>query len=114
MPIELSDGTTVQVQAPVLPHIRAAPPNPANVTVLPVAGPPGPPGSAGSGYVRHEQTTPAAVVDIAHNLGRWPGAVTLTSLDGSITYVEYGVQHLDLNTVRISIDTPTAYVALIV
>lgn len=113
MPISLAPGVTVQVDPPVMPTVRAAPPQAPTVTVLPVAGPQGPAGPAGAGYHRHEQTTPAAVVDIEHGFGRWPAAILLTSPDGTITFTAFRVEMLDVDTVRISIDKPTAYVALI-
>lgn len=113
MPIDLAPGVTVRVEPPVMPTVLAAPPAGSTVTVLPVAGPPGPMGPGGGAYHRHEQVTPASVVTIEHNFGRWPAAIILTSLDGSIAFTVFGVEMIDLDTIRISIDKPTAYVALI-
>lgn len=112
MSVDLAPGVTVQVAPPVVPEVAAQSPS-ATVAVVPIAGPPGPAGVAGGGYFRHEQTTPAAVVTIEHGFGRWPATVLLTSLDGAVTFSTFGVEMLDLDTVRISIDKPTAYVALI-
>lgn len=95
-----------------MPTITAEPPTSTTV-VIPVAGPQGPPGTSSGAYLRHEQSTPASVVTIVHDFGRWPAAIMLTSLDGSITFTTFGVEFLDLDTIRISIDKPTAYVALI-
>lgn len=113
MSIDLGHGVTVQVVPPDVPALRMGPPEPTTVTVLPVVGPQGPAGPAGAGYFRHEQATPTTVATVEHGFGRWPAAVTLTSLDGSVLYDEFGVQNLDLDTIRITTDTPAAYVALI-
>lgn len=48
MPIDLSDGVTVQVDQLQLPVLQVVPPS-SVVTVLPVVGPPGPRGPAGGG-----------------------------------------------------------------
>jgi hypothetical protein len=109
VPFDLAPGVEIAVAPPVVPAVRAQPPS-GNVAVVPVAGPPGP---AGSGYHRHEQTIPASVVTIEHGFGRWPAAILLTSLDGSVTFTTFGVEMIDLNTIRISIDKPTAYTAMI-
>lgn len=77
-------------------------------------GSPGPPGGPGGGNYRHDQTVAAAVVTIVHNLGRYPAGVSLHSLDLSLNYTEYVVQHLDINTVRVSMDTPTACTVLLI
>lgn len=112
MSIEFATGLTVQVEPPGIPVIRTEVPS-STVAVIPLEGPRGPAGSSGGAYLRHEQTTPASVVTVVHDFGRWPAAIVLTSLDGSITFTTFGVEFLDLNTIRISIDKPTAYVALI-
>lgn len=121
MSLNLAPGVTVEVDPPDLPEIRAEPPS-STVAVVPVAGPagpigedgpPGPAGPPGGAYFRHNQIIPASVVTIEHGFGRWPAAITLTSLDGSIAFAVFGVEMIDLDTIRISIDQPTAYVALI-
>lgn len=121
MSLNLAPNVTVQVDPPELPEIRAEPPS-SVVAVVSVAGPAGAPGPVGpqgpagpggGAYFRHEQTIPASVVTIVHDFGRWPAAITLTSLDGSIAFAVFGVEMIDLDTIRISIDQPTAYVALI-
>lgn len=115
MSIELSHDAIVQVAPPVLPEVHMDIPAVGVVTV-PIAGPQGAQGPSGSGsgaYLRHEQSSPASVVTIVHDFGRWPSSITLTSIDGSITFAVFGVEMIDLNTIRISIDQPTAYVALI-
>lgn len=63
---------------------------------------------------RYDQTTAAAVTTIVHNLGRYPAGVSLHSLDLTVNYDEYMVQHLDTNTLRISMDTPTEFTALLI
>lgn len=110
MAIDLGDGAIVKVAPPPLPTVTTAPPGPENVRVLPVAGPPGP---AGGSNFRFDQAIPAAVWTIEHNLGRRPVSVALFSDDFAQEYGEFAVQHLDLNSLRISMETPTAGVALL-
>lgn len=60
--------------------------------------------SGPAAYV-HTQVVPQAVVTVAHGLGYRP-AVSMFSPDFGVQYAEFGVQHLDVNTVRVSMDTP--------
>jgi hypothetical protein len=62
--------------------------------------------SAPSGFV-HTQLVPQAVVTVTHSLGYRP-AVSMFSLDFSVQYDEFGTEHLDTDTVRVSMDTPYA------
>lgn len=57
------------------------------------------------------QTTPASVVVVRHGLGFRP-SVSLFSLDYSVEYADYGVQHMSENELRISMDQPTPCVVL--
>lgn len=59
------------------------------------------------------QDLAATVWTINHNLGRRPAAVALFSLDWLTQFGQYVVQHLDENTLRVSMDTPTAGNALV-
>jgi hypothetical protein len=62
----------------------------------------------------HSQTVAAAVWGpIVHSLGRHPAAVSLFSADFGEQYAEFVVQHLDTDSLRIAMDTPTAGIALI-
>lgn len=70
-------------------------------------------GAGGAVTVEHTQATPASVWIVNHNLGVRPAAVAVFSSDFGITYDEYAVQHLSADTLRISMDTPTAGKALI-
>lgn len=63
---------------------------------------------------RFDQTVPQSVFTVDHNLGRYPVAVSLFSLDLSVNYSEYIVQHLDINSLRITMDLPTAVSVLLV
>jgi hypothetical protein len=73
-----------------------------------------PPGQGGDApWLKHVQSLPQSVFTVAHGFGREPAAVSLHSLDLSEEYAGYQVAHLDPNTVRISMDVPTACVALI-
>lgn len=117
-PFEISPGSVVHVDPPTVPALAMAPPVSTTVLVLPVAGPQGPqgvPGTAGDATLQHlhTQSTPQAVVTVVHNLGRRPASVTLFSLDFAQNFDAYQITHIDTTSLRISIDTPTAYVALI-
>lgn len=57
----------------------------------------------------HVQTVAQSVVTVAHNLGFRPG-VAAFSLDYATQYSEFTTQHLDGNTVRVSMDNPQACV----
>lgn len=105
MPIVL-DGD-VRVAPPVLPAVRVAPPSPSSVVVLPVAGPTGPPGATGGDPFVHTQDVPQSVWTVEHGFGRYPVAWSLHDTSGLLCS-EYQVQHLDLNTSRVSMDVPTA------
>lgn len=119
MPIEFEPGTTVKVVPPSIPTFKAGIPGTTSVQfeqprstamVVPVVGPPGP---AGGEAFQFEQVIPASVWTINHNLGRYPGLVALYDLVLSTNYSEYVVQHLTVNSLRISMDTPTAGIAFL-
>lgn len=119
MPVEFEPGTTIKVVPPSIPGIKVTGPNTptvaferpsSTVTAFPVVGPPGP---AGGQAFQFTQSTPATVWTVNHNLGRYP-AVQLFSLDLSANYAEFLVQHLDLQTLRVSMETPTAGIAFCV
>lgn len=81
------------------------------LTVVPVPG-------GGSTVTRpiqyvHTQVLAATVWTIDHNLGRRPAAVALFSADWTTQYSQYLVQHLDENSLRVAMDTPTAGLALV-
>lgn len=57
----------------------------------------------------HVQALAQAVVTVTHGLGYRP-AVSAFSLDYSQQYAEFQTQHLDENTVRVSMDSPRACV----
>lgn len=62
-------------------------------------GPEGPPGPPGDTY-RHVQGAPAAVWTIAHNLGYYPGGITVRDSGGDIHIGR--VEYVDENNVVIS------------
>lgn len=64
-------------------------------------------------WLKHVQTVPQSVFTVEHGFGREPAAVSLYSLDLAHRFEGYDVAHPDLNTVRVSMDVPTACVALI-
>lgn len=53
----------------------------------------------------HVQAVPQAVVTVTHGLGYRPGVSAFT-LDFSRQYSEFQTEHLDENTVRVSMDQP--------
>lgn len=109
--IDLGNGLTVQIIQPATPVINTLSPVGGAVVVVPVSGIPGAPGGGG---FRWDQTIPSTVWTITHNLGRYPAVVTVHSADLSISYAEFGVQHLDTSTLRISMDVALAGTALLI
>lgn len=104
--------TNVLVQTPATPVIYPAPLVDPAVTVLPIsgpAGPTGPPGPSGGGVTfEFHQVIPQSVwPPIIHNFGRYPIAWSLYDTDGRLCD-EYIVEHLDVNTCRVSMDVATA------
>lgn len=99
--VPISGSRPVQV-------VQLAPPS---LTVVPVPGG----GSTITEPIQylHVQSLAATVWTITHNLGRRPAAVALFSLDWLTQFGQYNVQHLDANTLRVSMDTPTAGNALV-
>lgn len=71
-------------------------------------------GGTGTATTRYDQTTAATVWLVDHNLGRYPAAVALFMPDLSEQYREYKIQHLSVNSLRVSMDIPTAGVALLI
>jgi hypothetical protein len=63
---------------------------------------------AATGHV-HLQVVPQAVVTVNHGLGYRP-SVAMFSTDYGTHYAEFQTQHLDENTVRVSMDNPQACV----
>lgn len=55
----------------------------------------------------HIQSTPQSVWDVYHALGRYPAAFSLHD-DSDVLCSNYRVQHMDLNSLRVSMDTPIA------
>lgn len=106
-------GNAVQILQPVAPIINATPPVGFGgaVVVVPVSGIPGTPGG---GAFRWNQTVSATVWTVPHDLGRYPAVATVHSLDLAQSYTEFGVQHLDMNTLRITMDVALAGTALLI
>lgn len=82
-----------------------------------VIGLPGSGGGGGGGggtapYV-HNQPLPSAVWTINHHLGYRPSSVSVFNGDYTIAYDEFYVQHFDLNTVRLGMETPISGIALV-
>ena len=60
------------------------------------------------------QSIPSAVWGpIAHQFGFRPVAVAVFSLDYTTQYAEFNVQHFDVNSLRLGMETPVSGVALI-
>lgn len=62
--------------------------------------------SAPGGFV-HMQLVPQSVITVAHGLGYRP-AVSMFSPDFGVQYAEFATEHIDVNTVRVAMDTPHA------
>ena len=106
-PPQLGPGARIRIGPPVLPAVAAAPPSLRGVVVVPAPGPPGPPGPAGVSPVEHVQAIPQAVWTVEHGLGRYPVAWSLIDTDGALCG-EFVIEHLDVDTLRVCMDVPTA------
>jgi len=103
----LAPGVRVRVAPPVLPRIEVARPSPTAAVLVPVTGPRGPKGDVGGESVIHHQAVPQAVWTVEHGMGKYPVAWSLFDTDGQLCG-EYLVEHLDEDTLRVSMDIPTA------
>lgn len=56
----------------------------------------------------HDQEIPSTVWTVQHNLGRYPAAVSVFSNDLSVEWSEFGVLHIDLNSLYITADIAIA------
>jgi hypothetical protein len=107
--VALPSGPAVVVQAPVPSTISEALPSSSTV-VVPVAGPPGPQGPAGTGsdtVYEYQQTVPQSVWVVNHQFGRYPVAWSLFDTAARLCD-EYSIEHVDVNTCRVSMDVATA------
>jgi len=59
------------------------------------------------------QSTPQSIWTVAHNLGQYPAAVSVFSSDMQMQFDEFSVRHTDVNNLLVSMDTPSAGVAVI-
>lgn len=104
-------GTTVLIQTPVMPSIQAFPLSGPPTIVVPAYGPPGPagpPGPSGGGVTfEFHQSVPQSVWVVNHQFGRYPIAWSLYDTDNRLCD-EYIVEHIDVNTCRVSMDVATA------
>jgi hypothetical protein len=69
-------------------------------------------GGEGPGRYEHVQAVAQSVWTVNHGLGARPPAVSVFSLDFETQFDEFTVQHLDVNSLLISVDVPTAGRAL--
>jgi hypothetical protein len=70
-------------------------------------------GGGGAANFVFTQPTPQSVWTVAHNLGQYPSAVSVFSADLQMQYDEFSIRHTDVNHLLVSMDTPTAGVAVI-
>lgn len=70
-------------------------------------------GGGGTANYVFTQSTPQSVWTVAHNLGQYPSAVSVFSADMQTQYDEFSVRHTDVNNLLVSMDTPSAGVAVI-
>lgn len=59
----------------------------------------GPPGPPGGGTYMHAQNDPAAVWNVAHNMGRYP---SVTVVDSNFEEIYPDVKYLDSNVIRVT------------
>lgn len=110
--VSMPSVPVVEIDLPSLPQLTVTPPAPSSSPILIVpgpVGPQGPRGPAGGGATFEYQQSIAQSVwtPIIHNFGRYPVAWSLFDDAGRLCD-EYIVQHLDVNTSRVSMDVPTA------
>lgn len=90
--------------------IRDQPIDGASIAAAGPQGPKGDPGSTTSGPpptgFEHIQAIPASSWTVDHNLNRIPNAVTVYDTANSV--IDAGVQVLDLNSIEVYMDIPTA------
>lgn len=69
-------------------------------------------GGGGSSYL-HTQSIAQSIWTVPHGLGSYPAAVSVFSANFQTQYDEFWIRHTDTNNLLISMDTPTAGVAVI-
>lgn len=69
-------------------------------------------GGGGDGSFEFVQAVAQSVWSVQHNLGYRPASVSVFSLDFTMQYDEFAVQHVTTNQLLISMDEPTAGRAL--
>jgi hypothetical protein len=69
-------------------------------------------GGGGGSFV-FTQVTPQSVWTVAHNLGQYPASVSVFSSDMQMQFDEFSIRHTDVNNLLVSMDTPSAGVAVI-
>jgi hypothetical protein len=70
-------------------------------------------GGGGAANFVFTQSTPQSVWTVAHNLGQYPSGVSVFSADMQTQYDEFSIRHTDVNNLLVSMDTPSAGVAVI-
>lgn len=70
-------------------------------------------GSGGGSSYTHTQSIAQSIWTVPHGLGSYPAAVSVFSADLATQYDEFWIRHTDVNNLLISMDTPTAGVAVI-
>lgn len=99
MTIEVIDGYSVDVEAPLLsPDVEMPVTLSLDVQVVPVQGLPGVPGASLEGGYTHTQSAPAAEWNINHGLGKYPTVLLFTDSDGDQP-VETDVHYIDVNNI---------------
>lgn len=104
--VEIVEGETTIITVDQGAQGPAGPPGPQGA-----AGPQGPAGALGGQYT-HNQAVAAAIWTITHNLGFKPGGIKVFDTAG--TQVEGDIEHLDVNTVRLTFSSGfsgTAYLS---
>jgi hypothetical protein len=78
------------------------------VTVVPPAG-----GGIPITAYMHIQEIPSTVWTVQHHLGRYPAAVSVFTDDFSVQWTEFGVLHIDTNSLYITADIAISGKALV-
>lgn len=112
-PITTTVVSSVEVAAPRVAVIEIRQPLASLYDITGKPGPTGPVGPAGTTNVsfQHEQTTPATVWQITHELGYDPAGFTVVATDGYVID-DFGIQYLVAGaSLRLSFDIAIAGVA---
>lgn len=117
MSLEFVSGTVLDVVPPGLPTIGVAAPT-TTMQVLPIIGPAGPTGPRGpagtsvNAYYLHVQLAADRIWEITHSLGFYPAGCLVKDSTGAIVDPA-DIEHIDINSMRVTVGFLTSGTALV-